>query len=68
MMWNIRCKRKIHSKRLINQKDHEKARIYKLLKDRNLLDTVTMAKPLNREIVQKFYANLKSTIFDVYAP
>ena len=66
-MWSIVYKWKLNSKRLIHQKDHEKVEICKLLKDRGLSSTVSMAKPFNWDIVLEFYANLKSNIFDVYA-
>ena len=62
------CQRKIHSERSIHQKDHEKARICKLLKDKSLMGIVTMAKSFNKEIVLKFYANFKYNIFDIFAP
>ena len=62
MMWTIVCKRKIQFKRLIHQKDHEKA------KDKCLFGIVSMEKPFNRDIVQEFYANLKSNISDVFVP
>ena len=39
-----------------------KAGVYKVLSDRKLLGTVTMAKQFNRDIVLEFYVNLKSDI------
>ena len=68
MMWNIMCKRKIHSKRLIHLKNHKKAWICKLLKDKGLFGIVSMAKLFNQDIIFEFYANLKSNILNVCAP
>ena len=48
--------------------EHEKAGVYKMLSDRKLLGTVTMAKQFNRYIVLEFYANLKSNIFVAQSP
>ena len=68
MMWSIVYQRKIHLERLIHQNDHENAGICKLLKDRSLIRTITIAKPFNKEIVLKFYVNSKSNISNIYAP
>ena len=57
-------KRKFCSQRLIDHEDHEKIRIIKLLSDRKLLDSVSIAKPYSQVIVQEFYANLKKEISD----
>ena len=43
-------------------KDHEKAGIYTLLQERNLLTSVSMAKPFSRDPVREFYANLKKNV------
>ena len=67
-MWDIVCQRKLLSERLINVNKHEKAGVYKLLSDRKLLGTVTMAKQFNKEIVMEFYANLMSNIFVAKSP
>ena len=40
-------KREIHLKRLIDKTNHEKIGIYKLLKDKKLLDSMFMVKPYN---------------------
>ena len=50
-MWSYVSKRKIHFERLIHKQDHEKTGIYKFLKERNLLDSMSTAKPYNKEIV-----------------
>ena len=63
-VWKFVIKRKICFERLIDHEDHEKIGIVKLLSDRKLLDSVSMAKPYNRVIVQEFYTNLKKGIFD----
>ena len=67
-MWDIVCQRKILSERLIHVGEHEKAGVYKMLSDRKLLGTVTMAKQFNKYIVLEFYANLKSNIFVAQSP
>ena len=48
-------------------KDHEKAGIYTLLQERNLLTSVSMAKPFSRDPVREFYANLKKNITNSHA-
>ena len=67
-IWKYVIKRKICSERLIDQKDHEKIGIIKLLRERKLLDSVSFAKPYNRVIVQEFYTNLKKGISDDNSP
>ena len=67
-IWKYVIRRKICSERLIDQKDHEKIGIIKLLRERKLLDSVSFAKPYNRVIVQEFYTNLKKGISDDNSP
>ena len=49
-------------------KDYEKAGIMQLLKDRELFDSVCIAKPYNPTLVREFYANLKKRINDIQHP
>ena len=53
------AKRKIISERLIKLKDYEKAGMVQLLKDRELFNSVCIAKPYSPALVREFYANLK---------
>ena len=57
-MMTFVVKRKLISKRLINLKDHEKVGIMQLHKDRELLDSVSLAKHYSRSLVKEFYAYL----------
>ena len=68
LMWNFVCKRKSLSEKVIDVDDHKKVEVYKLLNDRKLLSTVTMAKHYNKDIVLEFYTNLKSDIFYASSP
>ena len=45
-----------------------KASVYKVLEDRELLGTVSMAKLYNKAIVLEFYGNLKFDISDAKSP
>ena len=65
MVYSLQKKKSF--KEIDSSKKNEKAGIRKLLKDRNLMSTVSMVKPFNRDIVLKFYANLKFNVFDMYA-
>ena len=57
MTYVVKCK--IISERLIKLKDFEKAGTVQLLKDRELFDSVCIAKPYSPALVREFYANLK---------
>ena len=59
------AKRKLISERLIKLKDYEKVGIVQLLKDKELFDSVCIAKPYSPAFVRKFYANLKKRINDI---
>ena len=62
------AKRKLISERLIKLKDYEKAGIVQLFKDRELFDSVCIAKPYSQALVREFYANLKKRINDIQHP
>ena len=62
------AKRKLIFERLIMLKDYEKAGIVQLLKDRELFDSICIAKPYNQALVREFYANLKKGINDIQHP
>ena len=64
-MMTIVAKRKIISERLIKLKEYDKASIVQLLKDRELLDFVFIAKPYSRALVKEFYSNLKKEINNI---
>ena len=59
------AKRKLISERLIKLKDYEKVGIVQLLKDKELFDSVCIAKPYSPALVREFYANLKKGINDI---
>ena len=67
-MMTIVAKRKIISKRQIKLKKYEKAGIVQLLKDRELFDSVFIAKPYSLALVKEFYANLNKGINDINSP
>ena len=46
-------------------KDYEKASIVQLLKDKELFDSVCIAKPYSPTLVREFYANMKMGINDI---
>ena len=62
------AKQKLIFEKLIKLKDYEKAEIVQLLKDRELFDSVCIAKPLSQALVREFYANLKKEINDIQHP
>ena len=50
-IWKFVIKRKFYFERLIDHEDYEKIRIIKLLSDKKLSDSVSIAKPYNRVTV-----------------
>ena len=67
-MMTIVAKRKNIFERLIKLKEYEKAGIVQLLKGRELLDFVSIAKPYSRALMKDFYANLKKKVNDIHSP
>ena len=54
-MWDFVCKRKPLSESVIDIDNHIKASVYKVLEDRKLFGTVTMAKHYNKDIVLEIF-------------